>query len=138
MIRLFIIALCLMCGVVLLTSEAHAGALSPCVVATRSANGNILVVNELTFDDPDETHGRMPVTSTFRVFGRFIDINERNRVNGSNEYYANPIWSVVFKRGHQAQVPGCPYLLVTDVHVSLLSTEKHEIPVCALESARLV
>lgn len=67
----------------------------PCVVATLSANGSILVVNELTFDDPDETRGRVPVTSNFRVFGRYIDLNEGLRVNGTDKYYANPIWSVV-------------------------------------------
>ena len=113
-IRLLFSALGLICGVALLTSEAHAGPLMPCIVATQSANGNILVVNELTFDDPDETHGRVPVTSTFRVFGRYIDINESHRVNGTNKYYANPIWSVVFERGDQTRVPACPYLLVTD------------------------
>lgn len=76
MIRLIFSALGLMCGVSLLASEAHAGAGMPRVVATLSANGSILVVNELTFDDPDETHGRVPVTSNFRVFGRYIDLND--------------------------------------------------------------
>ena len=40
------------------TAMAHAGPLLPCVTATLSAQGNILVLNDLTYDDPDETHGR--------------------------------------------------------------------------------
>jgi hypothetical protein len=47
-------------------SRAHAG-LSLCIAATLSANNHIVVVNDLAYDNPDETHARRPRTSTFRV-----------------------------------------------------------------------
>jgi hypothetical protein len=91
-------------------SFAHAGPLPPCIDATLSANGRILVVNELTFDDPDESHTRHVTSSTFRVLRRYVELNEGLRMNGPDAHFANPIWSVVLTNGH----PACPYTLVTD------------------------
>jgi hypothetical protein len=62
----------------------------PCIVATLSANNSILVVNELTYDDQDESHARYPRRSTFRVFRRHVDFNEGLRLNGPNTYWADP------------------------------------------------
>jgi hypothetical protein len=94
--------------------RAHAGALMPCIAATLSANNRILVVNELTFDDPDETHVRMPRTSTFRIYSRYSEINQGMRLYGPNSYWANPIWSVVFENVDRTPFVTCPYTLVTD------------------------
>lgn len=93
---------------------AHAGPLPSCIGATLSANGRILVVNERTFDDPDETHVRRVRTSTFRVFPRYTDINQGLRLDGPNSYWANPMWSLVFKNGDRGPFITCPYTLVSD------------------------
>ena len=70
------------CAVVFTTRDAHAGAMIPCIVATLSANGSILVVNELTYDDPDKSHSRHVTSSTLRVLRRYVDLNEGLRMNG--------------------------------------------------------
>ena len=97
-----------------MTRGAHAGALPPCIAATLSANNNILVVNDLAYDDPDETHARIPRTSTFRVLQRYVDINERLRLSGPNAYWADSLWSVVFTSNGKTPLIACPYTLVTD------------------------
>jgi hypothetical protein len=94
--------------------RAHAGPLMPCVVATLSANNRILVVNELTFDDPDETHARMPRKSTFRIYSRYSEINQGMRLEGPSSYWAHPIWSVVFENANPPHFVACTYTLVTD------------------------
>jgi len=81
-----------------------------CIAATLSANSQILVVNELTFDDPDETHARTVRKSTFRVYSRFSAANQGLLLDGPNSYWAHPMWSVVFESGRVS----CPYTLVTD------------------------
>jgi hypothetical protein len=83
----------------------------PCITATLSANSRILVLNELTYDDPDESHPRRPQTSTFRVLSRYTDPNEGLRLHGPNVYWADTLWSVVFTN---PSVIACPYTLVTD------------------------
>ena len=98
------------CALVATASSAHAGPLLPCIDATLSANGSILVVNELTYDDPDESHVRHVTSSTFRVLRRYVDLNEGLRMNGPDVHFANPIWSVVLTNSDLA----CPYMLVTD------------------------
>lgn len=98
------------CTLVATTSSAHAGSLLPCIDATLSANGSILVVNELTYDDPDESHARHVTSSTFRVIRRYVNPNEGLRMNGPDIHFANPIWSVVLTNSDLA----CPYTLVTD------------------------
>jgi hypothetical protein len=102
--------LLMVCALVATAGFAHAGPLPPCIDATLSANGRILVVNELTFDDPDESHTRHVTSSTFRVLRRYVELNEGLRMNGPDAHFANPIWSVVLTNGH----PACPYTLVTD------------------------
>ena len=110
--RLFFIALGLLLGIELNASSAHASALMPCITATLSANSRILVLNDLTYDDPDETHPRYPRTSTFRVFRREVEPNEGHRLNGPDAYWAHALWSVVFT--NRERVIACPYALVTD------------------------
>ena len=100
----------ILCGAI----SANAGPLPPCIRATLSANGNALVVNDLTFDDPDETHVRKIETSTFRVFRSYRDLNYGLRVNGPNKYWADPYWEVVFTRDGNPPMIACPYALVTE------------------------
>jgi hypothetical protein len=104
----------LLCALVFTTRIAHAGPMPPCIDATLSANGSILVVNDLTFDDPDESHVRHVTGSTFRVLRRYVDLNEYLRMNGPNTHFAGPMWSVVLTNGYREPMMGCPYTLVTD------------------------
>jgi hypothetical protein len=60
-----VIDLALLFALLMSPALARAGALRPCIKATLSANGNILVVNELAFDDPDETRVRKVQRSKF-------------------------------------------------------------------------
>jgi hypothetical protein len=106
--------LCAVCAVAATASRAHAGPARPCVAATLSANNNILVLNDLAYDDPDETHARRPRTSTFRVLQSYVDLNEGYRLNGPNTYYVHALWSVVFTRGDKTPMYACPYTLVTN------------------------
>ncbi len=101
------------CALAAAATSAHAGALQPCVAAAISANGNILVVNERTFDDPDESRPRTVQTSTFRVLGRY-DPGEGNRLNGPNSYWLYTLWSVVITNSGKSLFISCPYTLVTD------------------------
>jgi hypothetical protein len=98
------------CGLVATSGSAHAGPLIPCIDATLSASGSVLVVNERTYDDPDESHARHVTSSTFRVLRRYVDLNEGLRMNGPDTHFANPLWSVVLTNSDLA----CPYTLVTD------------------------
>lgn len=91
--------------------SAHAGGLSPCISATLSTHGKILVVNELSYKDPDDGHGRSPTTSTFRVHSQYLDDNIRSRMNGPDIYWTDPLWSVVLKGD---DLIACPFTLVTD------------------------
>jgi hypothetical protein len=108
------LAMILLSALASLTSAAHAGPLQPCIAATLSANGNILVVNKLTYDDPDETHARRPQTSAFLVLRRYVDINEGLRLNGPNAYWTDPLWSVTFTDNSKPPLTACPYTLVTN------------------------
>jgi len=109
-----LIALGFLLAVELSFVRAHASAPMPCIVATLSANNRILVVNELTFDDPDETHARMPRRSTFRVYSRYSEINQGMRLDSPDSYWAHPIWSVVFEKADRPLFAVCSYTLVTD------------------------
>jgi hypothetical protein len=111
--RLSFLALGLLLGIEFNASSAHAGAMMPCITATLSANGRILVLNDLTYDDPDESHPRSPKTSTFRVLSRYAEPNEGLRLNGPDTYWADTLWSVVFT-SNKPPVIACPYTLVTD------------------------
>jgi hypothetical protein len=97
-----------------LTNTAQAGPMQPCISATLSTNGNILVVNQLTFDDPNNVYGQVPRSSTFVVFRRHVEINEGVRLDGPNTYWTDPLWSVVIKNGNNFPAVACPYALVTD------------------------
>jgi hypothetical protein len=112
MARIHVIVLALFIG--LGTTMAHAGPLLPCLTATLSAQGHILVLNDLTYDDPDETHGRRPVTSTFRVLRRYVDLNEGLRLNGPSSYWADALWKVVLTNDRRSPFSACSYTLVTE------------------------
>jgi len=80
-----------------------------------SANTSFVVVNDLTFDDPDETHVRKIKTSTFRVMPRVAEPNEPMRANGPNTYWpTDSIWSVIFDGKDVRGLVACAYTLVTD------------------------
>lgn len=100
-------------GLVFVSLQAHAGALFPCISATMSASSSTLVVNELTFDDPKNSHGQMPRSSAFRVLRRYVDPNEGLRLNGPDTSWVGPLWSVIFNRADRFPAI-CPYVLVTD------------------------
>jgi hypothetical protein len=87
--------------------------LAPCISATLSADGNALVVNELTYGDQLGTYSLKVKTSTFRVFRRYRDPNADRRVNGPNRYWGDASWEVAFTIGSPPFV-SCPYTLVTD------------------------
>ena len=108
-----------LCGAV----SAKASPLAPCIRATLSANGNAQVVNDLTFDDPDETHVRTIESSTFRVFRSYGHYGIR--ANGPGKYFADPFWEVVFTRVGKPPMIACPYALVTDdaQYLVLVGTE---------------
>ena len=94
------------------TAAAHAGPMLPCLAATLSAHGTILVVNDLTYEDPDETHIRTIKTSTFRVIRRYVDQNRW--LAGPDTYWADPMWELVFQNDGKRPFEACSYTLVTD------------------------
>ena len=96
----------------LFSAAAHAGPLLPCLTATQSADGNVLVTDTLSFDDPDENQTRNIVSSVFQVYQRYSDLNEGLRLNGPNAYWADPFWKVEFKRDAKSSPEACSYVLV--------------------------
>ena len=86
----------------------------PCLTATQSANGKVLVTDTLGFDDPDETHPRKIVSSVYQVYRRYSDLNEGLRLNGPDAYWADPLWKVEFKQGGRSFPVACSYVLVPD------------------------
>lgn len=99
---------------VLGTTKAHAGPPPPCIIATLSAHGEILVINEITYDDLDESHIRQPRSSIVRVLRRYTERNDGLRLNGPDVSWADPLWSVVLTPSNLAQFKVCSYTLVTD------------------------
>ena len=110
--RFLVVAFTLMfslCGSI----PAKAGALLPCLRATLSPRGNALVLNDLTFNDPDESHARKIETSTYRIFRRYRDLNYRLRLEGPDQYWAEPYWQVTFTNSGTSPLNACSYTLVT-------------------------
>ena len=101
------------CALAATANSAHAGPLPPCIDATLSANGNILVVNELTYDDPNESHMRHATGSAFRVLQHYVEVNEGLRMNGPDAHFAGPLWSLVLTNSDRDFI-ACPYSLVTN------------------------
>jgi hypothetical protein len=94
-----------------------AGPMPLCIRVTMSANAKFVVVNDLTYDDPDETHVRKIRTSTFRVMPQVNEPNDYLHVNGPNSYWPmDTIWRVAFdfdsKDGREPIA--CAYTLITD------------------------
>jgi hypothetical protein len=106
------------CSVLLLPIHSLAGPLSQCIGATLSADHHVLVINELTFNDPDETHVRKVTGSTFRVLEPVREPNAGLRMSGPNLYWPSGDlgagWGVRFSSSDSAWVPACPYVLVTN------------------------
>lgn len=94
-------------------ASVYAGPLPHCTAATLSANHEVLVLDQLKFDDPDETHARKVQESIFQIFQRHDEINEHLRLVGPDTYWSfGPLWSVVFP--HRDYISVCPYALVTN------------------------
>ena len=74
------------CMLLVTARTASAGPMPPCIEATLSANGRVLVTNQLTYDSPDENHDRHVIRSAFRVLRRYVDLNEHLRLNGPDTY----------------------------------------------------
>ncbi len=98
--------------------RSYAGAMPPCVGATLSANKQVLVVNHLTFDDPDETHVRKVASSTFSILRLVNELNIGLKMTGPDTYWQQselgPLWSVPFRSIKAPGFMACPYALVTD------------------------
>ncbi len=116
MVKTFSASFALLSAIFLGVASAHAGPLPPCVTATLSASGKILVVNELLLDPPEkaETYGQKVRASSFRVLRRHVEINDGLRVDGPDAYWTDPLWSVVFDSSDIPPLVACPYTLVTD------------------------
>ena len=115
MFRTSSLTLALLSALFLYAIQAHAGPMPPCIAATLSSNGNILVTNELTVDDPGPTHLQKVTRSTFQVFSRYVPVkgvNDALNFDGPNAYWSFRLWSVVFDS--TASYIGCPYTLVTN------------------------
>lgn len=114
MMRWSRVVLMVVVAIGLRTAPSLAGPLPPCIRVTMSANASFLVLNDLTYDDPDETHVRKIKTSTFRVMHRSTELNDYLRVNGPDTYWSmDAIWSVSFD-GKDGWSLACSYTLVTD------------------------
>lgn len=109
MCRLPIVALGLLLG--FFAIPTYAGPMPQCVAATLSADGNILVINDLTLEK--EGSRQKFKTSTFRVLHRLNEINAGLRLDGPDKYWSFPLWSVVFTR-EKSDFIACPYTLVTN------------------------
>jgi hypothetical protein len=83
--------------------------------ATLSANQHVLVTNNFTTDDPDETHAQKVTGSVFRVFQELEEPNAGTRITGPDTYWSfGPVWSVRFPSKENSEIITCPYVLVTD------------------------
>jgi hypothetical protein len=91
-----------------------AGPLQPCIAATLSANGSILVLNQNTFDDPKNTYGQRPRSSSFLVLRRHVEKNYGVRLDGPNAYWGDPLWNLIVSNTNGPPFVACPYTLVTD------------------------
>ncbi len=92
---------------------AHASAPPPCITATLSGGGRILVLNELTYDESEKESGRHVATSTFRILERDSPVYEGYRLDGPGTYWNYSPWSVVFNKGDRL-FEACSHVLATD------------------------
>ena len=96
-----------LCG----TVSAKAGPLPPCISATLSANGNALVVNDLTLGGRVGDIPREVKASKFRVFRSSRVLSNAIPANGPGRFWTDPSWELVFTKA-PSQV--CSYVWVTD------------------------
>ncbi len=137
MVKTFLTSFALLSATFLGIASAHAGPLPPCVTATLSANGKILVVNEFLLDPPETPNGGQRVqSSSFRVLSRYVDPNDGLRVDGPDAYWAHPLWTVVFDGSDKRPPVACPYTLVTDDAEFLIFVENYGLYHTALRIYR--
>ena len=98
----------------LLPATAFAGPASPCITATQSANGNVLVTDTLGFDHPNETHPRKIISSVYQVYRRSTTLNASSGIDGPNAYWGSAFWKVEFHYGAKPLLIACTYILVPD------------------------
>lgn len=96
-----------------MSTSARAGAPPTCTTATVSSGGNILVLDELTYDNQDETIIRHIQTSTYRIFQRTNPVYENFRLDGPGTYWSDSSWSVVFKSSNKP-FSACSHVLATE------------------------
>ncbi len=93
---------------------AVAGPGLPCMTATQSANGKVLVTDTLSFNDPDETHPRQIASSLYQVYRRYSSPGTNLRLNGPDTYWADSFWKVQTDRAPGTLAIACSYVLVPD------------------------
>jgi hypothetical protein len=102
-------------GISFISVRSFAGPMPACVAATLSANHHVLVTNDFTSDDPNETRVRKVTGSVFRVFQELKEPNAGTRITGPEKYWGfGPAWSVHFPSEGSPEIIACPYVFVTD------------------------
>ncbi len=94
-------------------ATAEAGSPPPCITATVSGGGNVLVLDELTYESQDETAIRHIQTSTYRVFQRINPVYENFRLDGPGTYWSDASWNVVFKSSDKP-FSACSHVLASE------------------------
>ncbi len=94
-------------------TAVKAGPPPSCITATVSGRGDILVLDELTYDSQDETAIRHIQTSTYRIFQRMNPVYEDFRLDGPGTYWSDALWSVVFKSSDKP-FSACSHVLATE------------------------
>ncbi len=86
----------------------------PCMTATQSANGRVLVTDTLSFEDPDESHPSPIVRSLYQVYRRYTNPNTGLQLKGPDTYWADPFWKVQTDQAPGTFPIACSYVLVPD------------------------
>ncbi len=90
-----------------------------CVGSALSGDGHVLVTRDLTYDDPDPSHIRKVLSSTYRVTTPLKEWNQSLRVKGRTQYWPDSTlepystWTISFKRQADGYIPACEHLFVT-------------------------
>lgn len=88
---------------------ALAGALSPCVKAVGSNNGNFLVITDVQWEPEQREDTFRARRVSLLVFPKENFINAKDRVSAPVTYWANGAqWSAVLDSSNSHPVPGCP------------------------------
>lgn len=93
---------------------ANASAPPPCIVATLSANGKVLVINEVSLGDPKKPGEPGVLRSEFTIYQRYQELNANQAITGPNTYWdLGPLWSVPLNSTESGGL-SCAYTLVPD------------------------